>query len=157
MSDDKVAGLQDGGTRKVYPTGAMKEDQADTVHKGRFDLLPPHPIIQIAKIYAAGAVKYSSRNWQKGIPLSRFLDSTMRHLFQFIEGREDEDHLHQAMWNLMGLSWTQQAVRDRILPKDLNDLPCYMPATALDPSEWRQENRLTEGYLNEQRTEGETD
>ena len=59
----------------------------------------------------------------KGIPLSRFLDSAKRHLDQFVEGQEDEDHLHQCLWHLMGLSHTQEMIRRGILPEELNDLP----------------------------------
>lgn len=144
MSEIKV---KDGGSRKTYSTGAQKEDQGETLEKGRFDLLPPQPIMELAKIYSVGACKYSSRNWQLGIPLSRFLDSAMRHLFQFIEGREDENHLHQCLWNIVGLSYTQDMIRKGLLPEELNDLPCYMPIDGED-DEWRKENRLLEGYLN---------
>lgn len=144
--------LKDGGTRQTYSTGAQKESQEDTIEKGRFDLLPPHPLMEVAKIYAAGAKKYQDRNWQKGIPLSRFLDSALRHLFQFIEGKEDENHLHQCLWNILGLSYTLEMTRKGVLPTELNDIPCYMPKAGVS-TEWRAENRLIDGFLQDKKEE----
>jgi hypothetical protein len=76
------------------------------------------------------------RNWEQGIPLSRYLDSAKRHLDQYQEGMLDEDHLAQAAWNLLGLLHTEEMIRRGILPRDLSDLPSYMPVDA-DPEMWR--------------------
>ena len=91
-----MSDLKDGGSRKVYSTGAMKEDTGKTPGKGAYHLLPPHPIRRVAEIYRRGAERYASRNWEKGVNISRYVDSGLRHFFQFIEGMEDEDHLHQC-------------------------------------------------------------
>ena len=139
--------LKDSGTRITSPTGGMKEEQS--IEKGNYALIPPGPIHKLAQIYAAGAVKYESRNWEKGINLSRFLDSAKRHLAQFQEGREDEDHITQALWNIVALSYTLDAIRNGLLPEELNDLPCYMPRDDPNPDEWRKENRLIDGYLSD--------
>ena len=117
--------LKDGGTRKTYGIGAQKEDDSKTEGKGAYHLLPTHPIRRVAEIYRKGAMKYSARNWEKGIPLTRFLDSAKRHLDQFAEGMEDEDHLHQAIWNLFGLSHTIEQIKRGNLPTSLDDLPSY--------------------------------
>ena len=122
-----MAELKDGGTRKTYSTGAQKEDDSKTEGKGAYHLLPTIPIRKVAEIYRKGAVKYAERNWEKGIPLHRFLDSAKRHLDQFTEGMEDEDHLHQAIWNMFGLSWTMEMIERNRLPAELNDLPSYGP------------------------------
>ena len=115
--------LKDGGTRKTYSTGAQKEDDSKTEGKGAYHLLPVHPIRKVAEIYRKGAAKYSPNNWRLGIPLSRFLDSAKRHLDQFHEGWDDEDHLHQCIWNLFGLSHTIEQIERGNLPASLNDLP----------------------------------
>lgn len=129
--------LKDGGTRLTYNTGAQKEDWTKTEGKGRYDLLPPTAIRRIAEIYRKGALKYADRNWEQGIPLSRFADSAKRHLDQYLEGMLDEDHLAQAVWNLLGLLHTEEMIKRGILPEELDDLPSYMPAGA-DPNVWRQ-------------------
>jgi hypothetical protein len=128
--------LKDGGTRVTYDTGAQKEDSSQTEGKGRYDLLPPTALRRIAEIYRKGAIKYADRNWEKGIPLHRFLDSAMRHLSQYQEGMQDEDHLAQAGWNILALLHTEEMINRGILPRELNDLSSYMPVGA-DPTKWR--------------------
>lgn len=139
--------LRDGGSRKTYSTGAQKEDTSQTKGKGAYHLLPPHPIRRVAEIYRKGAEKYAPYNWTKGLPLSRFADSALRHIFQFLEGMEDEDHLHQAIWNLMAISHTQEQIRRRELPECLDDLPSYGKGTiqiheSLTCEQWREDKRF---------------
>lgn len=98
---------------------------------------------RLAKVYEAGAVKYGDHNWQKGQPLSRFLDSALRHINKSAQGYEDEDHLFQAVWNLIGIAWTLEQVRQRQLPQELLDLPYSI--TVLRETELRPE--LTSGKL----------
>ena len=88
---------------------------------------------RLARVYEAGAVKYGDHNWKKGQPLSRFLDSAMRHTSRAAQGHEDEDHLFQAVWNLVGLAWTLQQVRDGALPVALVDLPYHTRASEKAP------------------------
>lgn len=124
-SGTAVLSLNDGGSRKTYNTGAQKEDDSKCEGKGAYHLLPQHPIRRVSEIYRKGAIKYAARNWEKGIPISRVLDSAQRHLAQFVEGMEDEDHLHQAIWNLFAISHYLEMIRRGILPAELNDLPSY--------------------------------
>lgn len=72
-----------------------------------------------------GAVKYGDRNWEKGQPLSRYIDSAMRHIQKYMMGFRDEDHLAAARWNLGALMHTERLIRDGLLPKELNDLPSW--------------------------------
>jgi len=65
----------------------------------------------------------SSRNWEKGQSLGRYLDSTLRHLNHWRQGKKDEPHLAQACWNLMCLIETSERIKEGSLPKELNDLP----------------------------------
>ena len=76
--------------------------------KGRCDLLPMCVLLRLAKHYEAGARKYNDRNWEKGIPAHSFADSALRHMFKYMDGQNDEDHLIAAIWNLCGLAWTEE-------------------------------------------------
>ena len=116
--------MKDSGKRQGWETGAVRDIQDG---KGRFDLLSPIAIARLAKIFENGAKKYSSRNWEKGMPLSRFIDSALRHTFQFLEGKKDEDHLMQACWNLAACCHIQEMIERGHLPKELDDLPDYTP------------------------------
>jgi hypothetical protein len=75
-----------------------------------------------------GAKRYGERNWEKGQPLSRYLDSCLRHLFQHLEGRTDEKHGVAALWNLCALIWTEDAIEKDLLPKTLDDLKRKSPS-----------------------------
>ena len=118
MSDTK---LKDSGQRSQFRTGAVRDLNAT---KGRFDLLPPGAVRQVARLYQIGNEKYpdgGGRNWERGIPLRSFLDSALRHLFCFMDKQVDEPHLVQATWNLLGLIQTVLWVADGKLSQDLSD------------------------------------
>ena len=112
--------VKDSGERQHFQTGAHRDVSKG---KGRFDLLPAYVLLRDAKHMENGAVKYGDRNWEKGIPMSRFLDSAMRHICCYMMGMRDEDHLAAARWNLAGLIWTEEMVRRGSLPAELNDIP----------------------------------
>lgn len=116
----KKSKLPDSGRRMAFGTGAIREPAQD---KGRFDLLSPESIAALARHFEAGAKKYPPRNWEQGTPLSRFTDSALRHMFQFMEGKTDEDHLIAAAWNVMALWTTRDRIRRGLLPKRLDDMP----------------------------------
>lgn len=106
-------------TKERFVTGAVR----DTRHnKGRYDLIPWSVVRLISLRFEEGAKRYGERNWEKGQPLSRYLDSCMRHLIQHIEGKTDERHDVAALWNLMALVWTQEQIKDKLLPASLDDL-----------------------------------
>lgn len=111
--------LHDSGTRQEFSTGAMRDRQAG---KGRFDLLPPIALARLARHFEKGANKYGDRNWEKGIPLSRYLDSALRHAFSYLQGQEEEDHLVAAAWNLLAALETESRVMQGELPLDLLDV-----------------------------------
>ena len=115
--------LKDSGEKAAYSTGAQRDTRAG---KGRFDLLSPIALRRLAAVAEKGAEKYDARNWEKGIPMSRLLDSAKRHLNQYQEGHRDEDHLAQAMWNCMAAIHTKEMIDRRQLPKELDDLPSYL-------------------------------
>jgi hypothetical protein len=112
--------IKDSGERSEFATGAVRDCHAG---KGRMDLLPVSAIIEVSKIFEEGAEKYDARNWEKGIPLSRFIDSGLRHAMKWLRGDRDEPHLAQACWNfLCGLD-TLERIKRGLLPSELDDLP----------------------------------
>lgn len=108
--------VKDSGERKQFETGAVRDTGRG---KGRFDLIPAYPLHRLAKLYEAGAVKYADRNWEKGIPTGRFMDSAFRHLMNYQDGDRSEDHLTAVVWNMFGLIWTQEQVKRGNLPESL--------------------------------------
>lgn len=101
-------------------TGAIR---AASTGKGRFDLIPPHPVKRIAIHYENGAVKHGDRNWETGLPLHRFLESMERHINDFKSGDRSEDHLAAIGWNLFGYMDTERKIATGTLPQQLNDVP----------------------------------
>lgn len=116
--------VKDSGKRQTFPTGSVRDIQSG---KGRFDLISPIVKDRLAKHHENGAVKYGDRNWEKGQPLGRYVDSAMRHLNKYLEGHRDEDHLSAVIWNVGALIHTEEMIRRGALPATLNDLPDYLP------------------------------
>jgi hypothetical protein len=77
----------------------------------------------VARQLEEGAKKYNERNWEKGQPLSRYMDSALRHLFKHLEGFRDERHDVAAAWNILAMIETKNKIDKGLLPKQLNDLP----------------------------------
>lgn len=123
--------LKDSGERQSFATGAVRDTQDG---KGRYDLLPCHAIHRVAQVFQKGAQKYEDRNWEQGMPLSRFLDSALRHTFTALAGQEDEDHLAQAAWNILCAIETRQWARSGVLPASLDDVAERQPGKAVGAS-----------------------
>ena len=109
-----------GGERQIFEGGAQREAATG---KGRFDLVPPYPHRRLAAHYENGAAKYAERNWEKGLPLSRFVDSAERHLNQFKAGDRTEDHLSAVLWNIYGYMDTERRIAAGELPESLRNVP----------------------------------
>lgn len=114
---DKV---KDSGERQEFSTGSRRDTSTG---KGRFDLIPPYAMHRLARHYENGAAKYGDRNWEKGQPLARYLDSATRHLNRALMGLQDEDHFMAAVWNIMSIVETKKRIEIGILPKELDNLP----------------------------------
>lgn len=91
--------IKDSGERTEFETGAVRD-----LHEGKGDMLslPYSALLRLSLHYENGAKKYGRFNYQKGIPLSSFLDSAMRHMAKYIAGWDDEDHLAAAAFNILG-------------------------------------------------------
>lgn len=91
--------IKDSGTRRNFPTGAVRDMATG---KGDMVSLPPDAMLRLSVLYENGAVKYDRFNYLKGIPVTSFIDSALRHIFKYMAGYDDEDHLSSAIFNLLG-------------------------------------------------------
>ena len=122
--DETLFVTKDSGKREVAANGFQRDLRTG---KGRYDLLPFFALRRDAELYERGAVKYDARNWEKGQPFSRALDSAFRHLAQYMMGDRSEDHLAAARFNVACVMHQEEMIKRGLLPADLNDLPNYAP------------------------------
>ena len=111
--------VKDSGKRQEFNTGSVRDTQEG---KGRFDLVSTIALRRLAQHYENGARKYAARNWEKGQPLGRYIDSAFRHLISVLEGKTDEDHASAVSWNMFAYIHTLEGIKAGRLPKELDDL-----------------------------------
>lgn len=63
-------------------------------------------LLEVAIHFEEGAKKYGDNNWRRGIPVSRYIDSAVRHYLKYLRGDEDERHDRAFCWNIMCAIWT---------------------------------------------------
>lgn len=63
-------------------------------------------LLEVAKHFEEGALKYGENNWQKGLPVSCYVDSSVRHYLKWMRGDDDENHDRAFVWNVMCLIYT---------------------------------------------------
>lgn len=56
---------------------------------------------RIVKRFMMGEDKYARVNWRQAKDNQTFKESATRHLFQYLDGQKDEDHLAAAVSNLI--------------------------------------------------------
>src|SRR4051812_35635121 len=86
-------------------SGGVKHDDG----KLRFDLIPAEQLEQLARVCTIGGHKYGARNWEKGIAWGRIFAATMRHLWAFWRGEENDPednipHVIHAAWGCFSLA-----------------------------------------------------
>lgn len=111
--------LPDSGERSEFETGSVRDACEG---KGIPSLIPISALLSCSKRFEAGAVKYGRDNWKKGQPISRYIDSIYRHLWAYMDGCEEEDHLGAVIWNAMCLQQTDEWIKEGKLPKILKDI-----------------------------------
>ena len=112
--------VKDSGERREYATGSVRDVRTG---KGRYDLIPPSSLKRLAIHYENGAVKYGDRNWEKGQPLSSYIDSMLRHGQDYLSGDRSEDHLAAVAWNAFAAMYTEMMCRRGDYPKEFGDMP----------------------------------
>ena len=65
-------------------------DKAD-IGKPRMDLISPLAMAYLAQVLTFGANKYAAHNWRKGIPLSKLIAASQRHLTAIAAGIDTDE------------------------------------------------------------------
>jgi len=123
------------GNKVMQDSGAMRHDQAG---KGRYDLISVPALHRLAQHYENGITEggYAERNWEKGVKVSRCINSAIRHANQYLDGKQDEDHLMAAVWNLFAIAHFEDRLPEmcdlpwqqtRTNPCACGDVTCTMP------------------------------
>lgn len=86
------------GPKTEYDTGAVRSSDAEGV---RYDLISPIGLAAVARACHEGAVKYDDFNWESGMPAADMINHGLRHIYEFLSGDRNEDHLGHAAWNLI--------------------------------------------------------
>ena len=94
--------------RGVQVSEQPKEAMRFTDDKMRFDLLPVEAIVELARVYDSGALKYDDNNWRNGMPWSKVLRCIYSHFFKWMLGQTvDKEtgchHLAMVAWNCLTL------------------------------------------------------
>lgn len=87
---------QDGDVAHLYRV--LGEDQPFFTYCDMF--------LEVAVHFEEGAKKYGESNWQKGIPVQRYIDSAIRRYLKWFRGDRDEPHDRAFCWNIMCAIWT---------------------------------------------------
>jgi len=82
--------------------------------KPRTELIPPSAILEVAKVLAFGAKKYSDDNWKKCENNKRYLGAALRHIFQYESG--------EMIDNETGLSHLSHAVASLLFALELDKM-----------------------------------
>ena len=110
----------DEETRVNFGDGTAQREEVRG--KGRPDLISPFAILRLGKWSEDGAIKYGDRNWEKGMPFSRYTQSLCRHLEKWKANEQSEDHLSAIMWNAMAIIHHQE-----LGELEWDDMPKYKP------------------------------
>jgi len=94
--------------RELRKEPALRFDEG----KVRLDLIPAEILVELGRVYTAGAKKYTDNNWKKGMSFSRCLGALKRHLAKWELGKtyDDETGCHElahVMWNAAALLYYQ--------------------------------------------------
>lgn len=104
--------VKDSGQRYVNENGGNR----DTA-EGKLDytLVPIESLDRLVRHYHNGLVKYQRDNWKlltKPEDIDRFKQSALRHMYSYLRGSEEEDHLAAVIWNCMSLIYHEEQAED---------------------------------------------
>lgn len=104
---------KDSGKRKEFKGGMVRDINDD---KPMYTLIWQPLITRLAELMTRGAKKYGKHNWKLASgeeELERFKDSALRHMYQYLEGDESEDHCAAVCFNLMGAEFVKEKLNDK--------------------------------------------
>ena len=102
-TEKNASGLPDSGVRTSFGDG-MAIREADP-NKPAIEGMSPFAAIRLGLLFTKGGIKYKDfRNWEKGMPVTRYVGAILRHTFQYLARDTSEDHLAAIMWNAQCLA-----------------------------------------------------
>ncbi len=114
------------GDVEVLGNGCVRQKSTG---RGAYELMSPFVAEADAKLFEWGSVnRGGDRNWEKGCPFSRCVQSMYRHLIKFTMREADEDHddnLAAIRFWAGAMIHYQEMIRRGILPGSLDDMPHY--------------------------------
>jgi|WetSurMetagenome_2_1015567.scaffolds.fasta_scaffold74146_1 hypothetical protein len=103
--------VKDSGERINYQSGMRRDTQKG---KPNYRLIDLGFLKRLAIHLTKGAKKYGRDNWRMANSqeeLDRFEDSSFRHLMQYLNGEEDEDHGMAVVFNIMAAEWVKDKLK----------------------------------------------
>lgn len=100
--------VKDSGKREEYPSGMRRDTQEG---KPDYTLIDQVGLERVAIHLVKGAEKYGRDNWRKANSeeeLTRFKSSALRHIFQWLRGDTDEDHMAAVVFNLFSAEYVKE-------------------------------------------------
>lgn len=97
-------------------------NQMDRDKEGAAFNIPCPILTNLAKHLTETSKHYGYDNWRKGIPLSSYHQSFLRHYISWLNSEDNEDHYSACLFNLCGLWYTMTAITWGKLPEELNDI-----------------------------------
>lgn len=87
---------------------ALQQARKDDDEKAEYHLIPLECLPHVGRVLKHGARKYDAHNWRKGMKWSRLFNSTLRHLYDWWRGQDQdpetgEYHLAHVLANVMFL------------------------------------------------------
>ena len=114
----KIKGVDPKAPIHRHPSGGLESKPV-----GRFDLCPGKAMIKLAQTFQHGEDRYAPNNWRL-IPRRSHINHALIHLFAYIAGDDQDDHLGHA---LCRLSMAEEMPEDR--PYDTPEAGCAKCAT----------------------------
>jgi hypothetical protein len=103
---------QDSEVYATYQTGAVREKKVGKGAPAAMLCGLPHTLTELHKHMDNPL----GRNWEKGLPLSSYVDATFRHLLEEVSGNGDSKSLISAIWNLMCYAETKHRISQGTIP-----------------------------------------
>ena len=103
---------KDSGKRKEFKSGMVRDINDD---KPMYTLVYLPMFKRWAELMTRGAGKYGRHNWKLASgqeELERFQDSALRHMMQWLEGDESEDHAAAIYFNVAGVEYIKDKINE---------------------------------------------
>jgi hypothetical protein len=100
---DRLDGIGPDAPTVTSPNGAKQ-----SALPYRFDLMDARALFQLAAILHTGAEKYGVDNW-RGLPRNDHVNHALMHIYAYLAGDTQDDHLGHAFCRLMMAVATEEA------------------------------------------------